>query len=491
LSAHPTPAPATPDPPPSPKRWYGLIGMGLGIFMFTLDGSIVNVALPTLVSYFGTTFATVQWVVLVYLLIITTLGLGAGRVGDLYGRKRVYLVGLGIFTVASLLCGLSPGVHWLIACRALQGLGAVFVSALGAAIIAQTFPANERGRALGVIGSSVTLGVALGPSVGGLIIALAGWRWMFLVNIPVGIAAMTVVARLIPDLHTTPVKVRFDWAGLLLFAASLGCLSFALNWGQRLGFETAPVLGLFALAVGSFVLLLYVERRVPGPILDLHMFADRSFSLGLLSSTLVFVVVGGAGFIMPFFLELVLGYPIAKVGLLMAISPVLGGFMAPVGGAFADRFGPRGVSLVGVCVLTLGCFLLATLDETTNTLRFALCVAPMGLGMGLFSAANNTSVLNAVPRERLGAGSAMLSLARTLGQSTGVPLVASLFGVIALGHAGGASHEALLGLPSASLVHGVRASFAAAGGIALLAVAAGLWRLRAKQTASSARSGRP
>ena len=158
VTTHPTPGPATADPPPSPKRWLGLVGIGLGIFMFTLDGSIVNVALPTLVNAFGTSFATVQWVVLVYLLIITTLGLGAGRVGDLYGRKRVYLVGLGIFTTASLLCGLAPGVGWLIACRALQGLGAVFVSALGAAIVAQTFPPNERGRALGVIGSALRWG---------------------------------------------------------------------------------------------------------------------------------------------------------------------------------------------------------------------------------------------------------------------------------------------------------------------------------------------
>jgi EmrB/QacA subfamily drug resistance transporter len=459
--------------------------------MFTLDGSIVNVALPTLVNAFGTTFATVQWIPLVYLLIITTLGLGAGRVGDLYGRKRVYLAGLGLFTIASLLCGLAPGVNWLIACRALQGLGAVFVSALGAAIVAQTFPPNERGRALGVIGSSVTLGVALGPSLGGLIIALAGWRWMFLVNIPVGVAAISVVVRLIPDMHPTPAKSRFDWTGMVLFAAALGCLSFALNVGQRLGFATAPVLALFAVAATSLALLLYVEARVPGPILDLRMFVDRAFSLGLLSSLLVFVVVGGTGFIMPFFLELVLGYPIAKVGLLMALSPVLGGVTAPIGGTLADRFGPRGVSLVGACVLTLGCFLLATLDDTASALRFALCVAPMGLGMGLFSAANNTSVLNAVPRERLGVGSAMLSLARTLGQSTGVPLVASLFGVIALGHAGGASHESLLGLPPASLVHGVRASFAAAGCVALCAVCAGVWRLRATHAAPAAHSRGP
>jgi MFS family permease len=249
-----------------------------------------------------------------------------------------------------------------------------------------------------------------------------------------------------------------------------------LTWGQRQGFGSALALGLFALAAAALLLFLFVETQVDGPILDLRMFMDTSFSLGLLTSTLVFVVVGGTGFIMPFFLELVLRYPIAQVGLLMGISPVLGGIMSPIGGALADRFGPRWVTLAGLTSLAIGCFRLASLDASATTWQFVLSVAPLGLGMGLFSSANNSSVLNAVSRERLGVASALLSLARTLGQSTGVPVVAALFGIFALGHAGSADHETLLGLPPGSLVHGTSWSFVAAGCVALAALLVALWR---------------
>ena len=256
VTTQPSPARAG-DSPPDRRRWFGLAGIGSGVFMFTLDASIVNVALPTLAQAFGASLAAVQWVPLAYLLVITTLVMGAARLGDVHGRKRAYLAGMVVFVVASALCGLAPGVGWLIACRAVQGLGAVFISALGAAIIAQTFPPNERGRALGVIASCVTLGVALGPSLGALIIALAGWRWMFLVNIPVGIAAMLIVARVIPDSTRTPARLPFDWLGTLLVAVAVGSFSLALTFGQRLGFGEWLPLGLFALAATGLIAFLY------------------------------------------------------------------------------------------------------------------------------------------------------------------------------------------------------------------------------------------
>jgi EmrB/QacA subfamily drug resistance transporter len=425
------------------------------------------VALPTLARYFDASLATVQWIPLAYLLVITTLVLGAARVGDLYGRKRVYLAGLGLFTAASLLCGLAPGVGWLVGFRALQGLGAVFVSALGAAIIAQTFPANERGRALGVISSCVTLGIALGPSVGGVIIDLASWRWMFLVNIPVGLAAMTIVGKVIPHLPGAPARVRFDWVGTLLFAAALSSFSFGLTFGQRQGFGTMLPLALLGLSGALLLAFLLIETQVDGPILDLKLFVNRPFSAGLAMGCLAFVVMGSSSFMMPFLLETVLRLPIVEVGLLMAISPITGALTAPVSGALADRFGPRWVSLAGLLLMACACSLLASLDDQASIGRFALSVVPLGMGMGLFSAANNSGVMNSVARERLSIASALLSLARTLGQSTGVPLAASLFGAFALMHAGSAEHGSLLTLPTASLAHGTRWAYAVAGFVAL------------------------
>ena len=433
------------ETPANPKRWLGLAGIGAGVFMFTLDASIVNVALPTLAQAFAAPLSTVQWVVLAYLLVITTLVMGAARLGDMHGRKRAYLAGLALFTLASALCGLAPSVHWLIAFRALQGLGAVFVSALGAAIVAQTFPVTERGRALGFVGSCVTLGVALGPTLGGLIIHFAGWRWMFLVNIPVGIAAMAIVARVIPDMPGTPTRLPFDWLGTVLVAAALAGLSLALTWGQRLGFDAALPIGMFVAAAAALLAFLLVETRVDAPILDLKLFHSRAFSAGLAMGCLAFTVLGSTSLTTPFYLQLGLGLPIAQVGLLMAIAPVIGGITGPIGGTLSDRFGPRWVSLIGLVSMCCGCFLLASLDEHASIWRFALSVAPVGLGMGLFSSANNSAVLNAAPRERLGVASGLLSLARTLGQSTGVPIAASLLGIFALGHAGAMDHTMLLG----------------------------------------------
>jgi EmrB/QacA subfamily drug resistance transporter len=465
------------DPEPNPKRWLGLAGIGSGVFMFTLDGSIVNVALPTLADALGASLAAVQWVPLAYLLVITALVMGAARLGDVHGRKRAYLFGLGLFVAASTLCGLAWSIEWLIAFRALQGFGAVFVSALGGAIIAQTFPSNERGRALGVIASCVTLGIALGPTIGAFIIELAGWRWMFLVNIPVGLAAMAVVTRVIPDLAPATTRLPFDWLGTLLIAVALTSFSLALTFGQRQGFGTALPVLLFAAAAVALVAFVVAQTQVDAPVLDLKMFVNRPLSAGLAMSTLAFVTLGSTSFTLPFFLQLGLGLPIATVGLLMAISPVLGGVIGPISGTLADRFGPRWVSVIGLVLMCASALLLSALDHDTPIWRFALSVAPLGLGMGFFSSANNSAVLNSVQRERLGVASGLLSLARTLGQSTGVPIAAALLGVFALGHAGVVEHDVLLTLPSESLVRGTQAAFRAAATTAALGACVALWLL--------------
>ncbi len=463
------PPPAPPDAPASPRRWIGLAGIGTGIFMFTLDGSIVNVALPTLVTELSTDFATVQWIVLAYLLVVSSLVLGAARMGDLHGKKRIYLAGLGLFTAASFGCALSPDVRWLIAMRAVQGLGGVFVAALGAAIIAEIFPPKERGRALGFIGTSVLLGVALGPTLGGLILHYASWRWMFLVNIPIGIVVIVLLARVLPPRPSPPGRAGFDWPGTVLLAIGLISLALAFTFGQRQGFGTQPVPALFALAGAGILAFLVRERQAASPLIDLRLLANAQLAGGLGACVLAFTVLGGMTFILPFFLQLVGGFQAAQVGLLLAISPAVGGITAPLAGHLADRIGARWVTALGACSVALGCFLLATLDENISVLSFAARVAFVGLGTGMFNAANNASVLNSVKRENLGVASGLLSLMRTLGQSTGVPLAATTFGLLALGHAGVGDAQALLGLPPASLVHGTRWVFIGAGLVALAA----------------------
>jgi len=471
------PPPPRVDIPPDPRRWLGLAGIGSGVFMFTLDGSIVNVALPTLAQYFGASLATLQWIPLAYLLVITSLVLGAARLGDVHGRKRAYLFGLGVFTAASVLCGLAPSVGWLIAFRVLQGFGAVFVSALGGAIVAQTFPQNERGRALGVISSAVTLGVAFGPTIGAFIIDWVGWRWMFLVNIPVGLAAMAIVSRVIPDLAPAPTRLPIDWLGTVLIAMAVGGFSLALTFGQRAGFDAALPLALFATSVLALVAFLFAQTQVDAPLLELKLFANRTFTAGLAMGVLAFAVLSATSFTLPFFLQLGLGLPIATVGLLMAISPIIGAITSPFGGALSDRFGPRWVSLIGLLLMAAGGWLLSRLDESTTILRFALSISPIGFGMALFSAANNSAVMNSVARERLGIASGLLSLARTLGQSTAIPVTAALLTLFALGHAGVVNHAVLLELPAPSLVQGTQRAFGLGWIAALLGAAIAAWML--------------
>jgi multidrug resistance protein len=222
--------------PQSVAKWWVMVGVSLGVLMYTIDSSIVNIALPTLISDLHTDFATVQWVGLSYVLVVTSLVLGAARLGDICGKKPLYLGGLILFTASSLLCAWAPSIEILIGARALQGLGAVTISALGAAIIIEVFPTAERGRALGIIAAVVSLGIALGPSLGGVIIGIAGWRAIFWVNLPIGIVASLVVNKYIPHTVTDAQERRFDFWGAIAISIVLVCFSLGMTEGQRQGF---------------------------------------------------------------------------------------------------------------------------------------------------------------------------------------------------------------------------------------------------------------
>ncbi|MBD2157856.1 MFS transporter [Leptolyngbya sp. FACHB-16] len=452
-----------------------MLGVGLGVLMFTLDTSIVNIALPTLVQIFQTTFATIQWIVLSYLLVVTALVLGAARWGDMVGKKRLYLGGLIVFTISSLLCGLSPGVHWLIAFRALQGMGAVMISALGAALVTEAFPGSERGRALGIIGAVVSLGIALGPTVGGLIIAAFGWQMIFLVNVPIGIFASFVVARNVPQSSYRSQQQRFDWFGLVVMTSALTAFSLGMTHGQDEGFGHPVTLGLLAIALLGLALFLWQQAHSSSPLLDLSLFRNSQFSLSLLTGVLVFIVIAGTIFIIPFFLELVLHYPTQHAGLLLAVSPILGGIVAPFSGNLSDRFGTRIISLIGLVLMVIGCLCISTFNSQMTDLDYIVRIAPFGIGLGMFQSPNNSAILGSVPSDRLGVASGLLSLSRTLGQTTGVPLLGAIFAGVVLAQA---ATPMVTNAPPEALVAGVQSTFRLAAG--MLAIAATivffLWR---------------
>ncbi|MBW4661307.1 MAG: DHA2 family efflux MFS transporter permease subunit [Drouetiella hepatica Uher 2000/2452] len=465
-----------------------MLGVGLGVLMFTLDTSIVNIALPTLVQVLQTDFATIQWVVLSYLLVLTAVVLGAARLGDIMGKKRLYMGGLALFTLSSLLCGLSPSVGWLIAFRTLQGMGAVMISALGAAIVTEVFPSSERGRALGIIGATVSLGIALGPSVGGVLIGLSGWRSIFLVNVPIGIFALFVVARNVTDSRSAAQKQPFDWLGAILMTATLICFSLGMTNGQYQGFGSFRTVILLAIAAAGFIGFIAVEARLKHPMLDLKLFRNLYFSLSLLTGVLVFVVIAGLLLIVPFFLELVLNLSTQQAGLLMAVSPILSGIVAPFAGLLSDRFGSRLITLAGLLIMTIACLLMSTLYVGMTELEYVLRVAPIGIGLGMFQSPNNSAILGEVPPERLGIASGLLSLSRTLGQTIGLPVMGAIFSVLTLSHALGVQSAAtdITNAPPEAIVAGVQGAFHVATVIMLAAatLVAGLWQMERRRQQS-------
>ena len=447
--------------------------------MYTIDTSIVNIALPTLIENLQTDFATVQWVGLSYILVVTSLVLGAARLGDMLGKKPLYLGGLVVFTVSSLLCGLAPSIEVLIAARALQGFGAVMISALGAAIIVEVFPTSERGKALGIIGAVVSLGIALGPSVGGVLIGIAGWRSIFLVNLPIGILATFVVNKYVP--HTRKTQPQgFDFWGSVAISVVLVCFSLGMTEGQRSGFTSSLPLGLLFLSAIGLVGFIVLESRIAQPMLDLSLFRSRTFSLSLLTGWLVFMTLGGSSIVIPFFLQLVMHYPISRIGLLMAVTPVVGGLVSPLAGNLTDRFGTRSIMLTGIILMTIGCLAISTLDGNIRDLDYLLRVIPLGLGWGMFQSPNNSAILGAVPPQQLGIASGLLSLTRTLGQTTGLPLFATIFAAIALGGKNGSD---LSLAASEAIVSGFQGTFQIAA--LLLTIAAALtmllWRMESQQ----------
>ena len=274
------------------RKWYVMAAVAMGVFLATIDGSIVNIALPTLVDSLNTNFAVVQWVVLSYLLTLATLLLSVGRLGDIRGKKRIYATGFVVFTIGSLLCGLSSSVYMLIAMRVVQGVGAAMILALGPAIVTEAFPGNERGRALGLIGSIVSIGIITGPVLGGLILGRLSWHWIFFVNLPVGVLGVWMVRRYVPDIPPSGGK-SFDFVGAGSLFVSLLTLLLGLTFGQDMGFTNPIVLGLFGTWLLFLAIFILTELRVEEPMIDLRLFRNGLFSINLITGFLTFVAISG------------------------------------------------------------------------------------------------------------------------------------------------------------------------------------------------------
>jgi EmrB/QacA subfamily drug resistance transporter len=457
------------------RKWLVMAAVAMGILLSTIDASIVNVALPTLERELDTTFAVLQWVVLGYLLTLATLTLVVGRLGDMIGKKPIYTWGFAVFTVASLACGLAPSVEWLIGLRVVQALGATMILALGIGILTESFPPSERGRALGLSGTVVTLGIVLGPTLGGILVDTLSWRWIFLVNLPVGIVGTWTARAWIPDLRPKG-KQRFDPLGAVTLFVSLLSLLLALTLGQDLGFGAIPVIVLAGLSVVTAVAFVTIERRVEQPMVDLSLFSNRLLSINLITGFVTFVAIAGFLILLPFYLENVLGYEPRAVGLLLAAAPVTLGVVAPLSGWLSDRVGTRPITVLGLAVLVVTYFGVSTLSEDTSAVAYIFTLLPLGIGMGIFQSPNNSAVMGSVPPERLGVTSGLLALTRITGQVAGIAVLGALWAWRVSGYDAGAP-EATEATPLAQVagLQDVARYVAVAMAAALVLAAWGWW----------------
>jgi len=418
------------DPQVQQRRWRILVILNLFTFMATLDGSIVNIALPSITNSLGLQLGHAQWISSIYLMAICSFILLFGRLGDIVGKIRIFRIGTIVFVIGSLLCGLSGSLATLIAARIIQAIGASMTMANSQGIVTDIFPDNERGKALGMVGTFVSLGSIAGPGIGGLMVNSLGWESIFWINVPIGLIAIILGSKLLPsDIQMS--KKRIDSAGSLLFAGFIVSLIAAVLLGQETGYGDWRILSLLIFAVISFVIFLRVESRIDEPMLDLSLFRNPLFTLSILCGFLVFISMFCYNIIAPFYLQSILGLSPSNAGWIMMIYPLVMVIVAPLSGAMSDRFGSEWLSFIGLILMVVAQAGLASLHEGSTLITVGSIIALLGLGGGMFQSPNNSLIMSTVPRPRLGVAGSVNSLVRNLGMVVGIAVATTtLFNVM-------------------------------------------------------------
>lgn len=457
-------------------RW-ALASLALSMLLSSLGISIANVALPTLAQAFAAPFQQVQWVVLAYLLAITITSVSVGRLGDLIGRRRVLIGGIALFTAASILCGAAPSLWLLILARALQGLGAAVLMALTVALVGETVPKARTGSAMGQLGTMSAIGTALGPSLGGVLIAGAGWRAIFLVMAPLGVLNLLLAGRALPGRvpGTGQTRTRFDSLGTLVLGLTLLAYTLAMTIGRgRFGTLNAALLVAALFGIGAFVL---AERRAAQPLIRLAQFRNAALSASLAMSALVGTVMMATLVVGPFYLSRALGLDQMLVGLVLAIGPLISTLSGVPAGRLVDRLGARFMIMVGLTQMAIGAFALSVFPASAfpaaaGIAGYVAAILILTPGYQLFQASNNTLVMADIGPEVRGVISGMLSLARNLGLITGASVMGAVF-TAAVG-----SGDIAAASPSA-VGFGMRTTFAVAAALIVLALVIAAARARA------------
>ncbi len=416
----------TPVIAPGSSRW-ALAGLALAMLMPSLATSTANVALPALAQAFATSFQAAQWIVLSYLLTVTALIAAVGRLGDIVGRRRLLLAGITIFATASLLCGLAPTLELLVSARIAQGTGAAIMMALTMAFVGDVVPKEKTGSAMGLLGTMSAVGTTLGPVLGGFLIAWAGGRAIFIVNVPLGVLALILAYRTLPADREQAASDRaaFDTLGTALLAFALVAFALTMTAGRgQFGLLNVALL-LAALAAGAVFLL--VEAKAASPLIRLGLFRDPRLAAGLSTSAIVSTVMVATLVVGPFYLAGTLGLGPAAAGSVLAAGPLVAALVGIPAGRLVDRFGTDRTGVAGLATLLAGACALSLLPRAFGIAGYVVPIIGMTAGYGLFQAANNTAIMTGASMAERGAVSGVLSLSRNLGLVTGASAMGAVF----------------------------------------------------------------
>ncbi|AKN30200.1 multidrug MFS transporter [Clostridium carboxidivorans P7] len=405
------------------NKWPILFVVVLMTFMACIDSSIVNVALPLMSKKLSASMASIEWVIVSYVMTICSIILIFGRLGDIKGKIKVFRWGIVIFTLASFMCGFSNNLVELVFFRIIQGIGAAAYMANNQGIITQVFPKNERGKALGILGSFAAMGTLIGPPAGGFIISIMEWNYIFLINVPLGIAAFILGLKVFPKSESNSEKI--DMKGAVLFFIVVICLFTALTWGQKIGYNNPIIILGFLLSIISFVIFIKLEDKIDNPLLQLDIFENNVFSISLFCAFISFICLSASGILIPFYLQDTLKLTSRMAGVLMMVQPLIIAVLSPLSGNLSDKIGSEFLTFLGLIFTSMGFLLMSFLNEKSSIMLIIGFVSVIAVGNALFQPSNNSLIMSSVPRDKLGIAGSVNSLTRNLGQIFGVTLATS------------------------------------------------------------------
>lgn len=470
-------------------QWAVLVVVLFGATMSALDITIVNIALPTIKDQFGTSLALLEWVSMAYMIVLAIALPIVGRLADIFGRSRLYNIGFGIFILGSALCGFAPGVDTLVAARALQAVGAALLQANSVALITQVFRRRSLGRALGTQAAVQGTAMALGPFVGAMLITFAGWRFVFFVNVPIGIAGAIAAYYILPRHHRRH-GVKLDYLGSALLTIGLMALVLAVNRAGTAGWSSPVILSHLLLGLFCLAAFAVTERLVRHPTIDPTLFRRYTIAVGNFTALLAYYTLFGVLFLLPFYFEKVLQYSAARTGIMLTAIPLSMAVLAPFSGQACDRFGSRKFLIGGSLLLALGSLLLVFSPSASQPVELIIDMTVLGAGLGVFTPANNRTTMAATPRDKLGMAGGFLNMMRSLGVILGVDISGMLFldfgSAQVAGH--GSSHanrEALVFSSKPAFMEGFHMVMVTLAGAALLCALFSYFRGNDLQSKSS------